>query len=100
MCGGLLEINQETSLKTDLRWERLNVRGEEKVRPFVLNILAGGWSFETQIWWELHPWVAGVYPVVDSAKNGFQSKRKGMTSLHARESCEGEGEFRDEKGDA
>ena len=34
-----------------------------KSRPSAVNILEGPRSFELQIWWEISPWVTGVYPV-------------------------------------
>ena len=32
------------------------------MRPCIVNIMAGATSYELQIWWELAPWIVGVYP--------------------------------------
>lgn len=61
-CGGFLEYDQETSLKADLRWAKLKIVKDGKERPSVLNILAGAQSYEVQLWWEIIPWVARVFP--------------------------------------
>ena len=42
---------------------RILVKLVGKSRPSVVNILEGPRSFEMQIWWEICPWVSGVYPV-------------------------------------
>ena len=47
----------------EVRWARLLIKVEGKSRPSVVNILEGSRSFELQIWWEIPPWVTGVYPV-------------------------------------
>ena len=41
-------------------------------RPSTVNILTGSRSYELQIWWELPPWVAGVYPSKMEAGAGMQ----------------------------
>ena len=33
------------------------------MRPCTVNILASARSYELQTWWELAPWIAGVYPL-------------------------------------
>ena len=34
----------------------------KKARPSIVNILAGAKSYTHQIWWEIQPWITGVYP--------------------------------------
>ena len=50
---------------------RMLIKVEGNSRPSVVNILEGPRSFELQIWWEISPWVIGVYPVSsrDEKKN-------------------------------
>ena len=37
------------------------MKAEGKERPNTVNILSGSRSYELQIWWELPPWVVGVF---------------------------------------
>ena len=49
-----------------MRWARILIKGEGNYRPSVVNILEGPRAYELQIWWEIVPWVTGVYPVSSS----------------------------------
>ena len=62
-CGGFVAVDKNTELKTEVKWARMLVRMVGKSRPSVVNILEGPRSFEMQIWWEVSPWVSGVYPI-------------------------------------
>ena len=62
-CGGFMAVDKNTELKTEVKWVRMLVRMVGKSRPSVVNILEGPRAFEMQIWWEVPPWVSGVYPV-------------------------------------
>ena len=46
------------------------------MRPSTVNILAGSRSYELQIWWELPPWVAEVYPSKMEVAEGLQKRRE------------------------
>ena len=60
--GGFLKVDKETTLITEISWVRILVMLNGMARPNTVNILASSRSYELQIWWELPPWVAGVYP--------------------------------------
>ena len=61
-CGEYLAIDEETACRTDvLLWASILVKAEGRERPSTVNILSGSRSYELQIWWELPPWVAGVF---------------------------------------
>ena len=60
-CDGFLKVDKETTLRTEVSRARILVRLKGMVRPNTVNILAGLRSYELQIWWELPPWVVGVY---------------------------------------
>ena len=62
-CGGFVAVDKNTEMKTEVKWARMLVKMVGKSRPSVVNILEGPRSFEMQIWWEVSPWVSGVYPV-------------------------------------
>ena len=62
-CGGFVAVDKNTETKTEMKWVRILVKLVGKSRPSVVNILEGPRSFEMQIWWEICPWVSGVYPV-------------------------------------
>ena len=49
-----------------MRWARILIKVEGNSRPSVVNILEGPRAYELQIWWEIVPWVTGVYPVSSS----------------------------------
>ena len=61
-CGGFVAIDKETSLMKNLFWARILVRMTSHGRPTTVNLLAGGRSYEIQIWWEIQPKVTEVYP--------------------------------------
>ena len=62
-CGGFVAVDKNTEMKTEMKWARMLVKMVGKSKPSVVNILEGPRSFEMQIWWEVCPWVSGVYPV-------------------------------------
>ena len=63
VCGGFVAVDKDTEMKTERKWARMLVKMVGKSRPGVINILEGPRSFEMQIWWEVCPWVSGVFPV-------------------------------------
>ena len=71
-CGGFLKVDKEIGLRTETSWARILVRLKEMARSSTVNILAGSRSYELQIWWELPPWVAEVYPSKMEAGAGMQ----------------------------
>ena len=62
-CGGFLAIDKITELRMEMKWARIFIKTTGLPRPSTVNILEGPRSFELQIWWEVPPWVADVYPV-------------------------------------
>ena len=62
-CGGFVTLDNNTEDKKEVKWARILIKVEGNSRPSVVNILEGPRSFELQIWWEIAPWVTGVYPV-------------------------------------
>ena len=75
-CGGFLKVDEETGLGSEISWVRILVRIRETVRPSTVNILAGSRSYELQIWWELSPWVAEVYPSKMEVEEGLQKRKE------------------------
>ena len=75
-CGGFLKVDEETGMGPEISWVRILVRLKEMVRPSTVNILAGSRSYELQIWWELPPWVADVYPSKMEKAEGLQKRRE------------------------
>ena len=75
-CGGFLKVDEETGLGSEISWVRILVRIREAVKPSTVNILAGSRSYELQIWWELSPWVAEVYPSKMEVEEGLQKWRE------------------------
>ena len=63
-------------LGSEISWVRILVRLKETLRPSTVNILAGSRSYELQIWWELPPWVAEVYPSKMEVAEGLQKRRE------------------------
>ena len=61
-CGGFVALDEETTLKTDLHWVRILVKTNSNVKPASVNLLAGARSYELQIWWEIRPTMAEVFP--------------------------------------
>ena len=62
-CGGFLAIDKITELRMEMKWARILIKTTGSPRPSTVNISEGPRSFELQIWWEVPPWVADVYPV-------------------------------------
>ena len=62
-CGGFLAIDKITELRMEMKWARILIKSTGSPRPSIVNILEGPRWFELQIWWEVPPWVADVYPV-------------------------------------
>lgn len=52
-----------------MRWARLKIEREGKGRSFVLNILAGGRSYEVPISLEIILWVVRIFLVEESFRN-------------------------------
>ena len=75
-CGGFLKVDEETGLGSEISWVRILVRIREEVKPSTVNILAGLRSYELQIWWELSPWVAEVYPSKMEVEEALQKRRE------------------------
>ena len=61
-CGGFLDVDRDTALRTKTMWARLLVKLEGMDRPSVINILEGSRCFELQVWWELPSWMTEVHP--------------------------------------
>ena len=75
-CGGFVAIDKETSLMKNLFWARILVRMKSHGRPTILNLLAGGRSYEIQIWWEIQPRVTEVYPCRFSRETELANPRE------------------------
>ena len=60
--GGFVALDKETALRTDLLWARILVKMNSTGKPSSVNLLAGARCYELQIWWEIQPRVAEVYP--------------------------------------
>ena len=63
-----MALDKVTTLRTEVKWARMLIKSVGKSRPSAVNILEGSRSFELQIWWEIPPWLANVYPVCSSAE--------------------------------
>ena len=75
-CEGYLATDEETRRRTEvLLWARILVKAEGRERPSTVNILSGSRSYELQIWWELPPWVARVFPS-KGADTGMQNQEE------------------------
>ena len=61
-CGGFVAVDEDTELKKEVKWARLLIKMSGEVRPSAANILEGPRTYELQIWWEILPWVTGVFP--------------------------------------
>ena len=75
-CGGFVALDKVTEMKMEVKWARMLIKSAGKSRPSAVNILEGPRSFELQIWWEIPPWVAVVYPVIPVLKQKIQRKKK------------------------
>ena len=62
-CGGFVTLDKNIEERKEVKWARILIKVEGNFRPSVVNILEGPRSYELQIWWEIAPWVTGVYPV-------------------------------------
>ena len=89
-CGGYLATDKETIRRTDvLLWARNLVQVEGRERQSTINILSGSRSYELQIWWELPPWVVGVFPS-KGVDTGMQNQEGDEWSLRiAQGACNG-----------
>ena len=80
-----------TERKKEMKWAKMLIKSEGKSRPSTVNILEGPRSYELQIWWEIPPWVTGVYTGVSRSAEKNQKeedevmacadKRVGLPSL-------------------
>ena len=61
-CGRFVAVDEDTELKKEVKWARLLIKMSGKERPSAVNILEGPRTYELQIWWEILPWVTGVFP--------------------------------------
>ena len=61
-CGGFVAMDEGTASKTELHWARILVKMKSNEKPASVNLLAGARSYELQIWWEIRPTVAEVFP--------------------------------------
>ena len=62
-CGGLIALDKEMVLKTELRWAHFLVRLGGRARPSMIHVEARTRIYELQIWLELPPWCSGVFPL-------------------------------------
>ena len=83
-CGGFVDEDKETVVKKEMKWARLLVKTEGKVRPSTVNILEGPRSYELQIWWEILPWVTGVYPAASRGAEKFPEEEDEVVARAAR----------------
>ena len=79
-----MDEDKETVLRKEMKWARLLVKTEGKARPSTVNILEGPRSYELQIWWEILPWVTGVYPVASRVAEKFQDEEDEVVARAAR----------------
>ena len=63
-----MALEKVTALRMAVKWARMLINSVGKSRPSVVNILEGSRLFELQIWWEILPWLADVYPVYSNAE--------------------------------
>ena len=88
-CGGFVALDEETALKTDLHWARILVKMNSIGKPSSVNLLARARSYELQIWWEIQPTVAKVFPRSSRtsgtpAKSGEEDDRKARANRRVR----------------
>ena len=81
-CGGFVAVDEDTELKKEAKWARLLIKMSGKVRPSAVNILEGPRTYELQIWWEILPWVTGVFPA-SSRFVGRNPKEEDEEGTHA-----------------
>ena len=84
-CGGFVALDEETTYKKDLQWAKIQVKKKNSTeKPSLVNLLAGARSYELQIWWEIQPTVAGVYPYGSRAHGVLvESREEDSKSTHA-----------------
>ena len=96
-CGGFVAEDKATEMKREMKWARMLMKSEGKARPSTVNILEGPRSYELQIWWEIPPWVTGVYPVASRVAEKFPKEEDEVAARAARRvgfpspSCNDEG---------
>ena len=80
-CGGFVAVDKVTETKKEVKWARLLIKSSGKARPSAVNILEGPRSYELHIWWEIPPWVIGVYLVSSRVvgKNPKEEDEEGGT---------------------
>ena len=69
------------------------------MRPCTINILVGARSYKLQIWWELAPWIAGVYPLKGddvAVKLNLREEDECLTSEAHSASCQEETSLNDD----
>lgn len=54
-CGSFLYMDEETRLRSHLRWARIVVRASLENIPSTVKIAMGGWTFEVPLWVEKGP---------------------------------------------
>ena len=97
-CGGFVAVDEFTEMKKEVKWARLLIKLFGKARPSASNILEGPRSYELQIWWEILPWVTGVYPVSSRLvrKNPKEEDEEGVRAAErvgrSRQSCNDAGQ--------
>ena len=103
-CGGFVAVDELTEMRKEVKWARLLIKLSGKARPSVVNILEGPRSYELQIWWEILPWVTGVYPVNSrlEGKNPKEEDEVGARAVErvgcSRQSCNNTGQKAQESG--
>ena len=103
-CGGFVDEDKKTVLKKEIKWARLLVKTEGNARPSTVNILEGLRSYELQIWWEILPWVTGVYPVASRVAEKFSEEEDEVVARTARRvslqspSCNDDGPWEQSSG--
>ena len=98
-CGRFVAEDKATEMKKEMKWARMLIKSEGKARPSTVNILEGPRSYELQIWWEIPPWVTGVYPAVSRVAEKFPREEDEVVARAARRvglpspSCNDEGQW-------
>ena len=81
-CGGFVAVDEDTESKKEVKGARLLIKMSGEVRPCAVNILEGPRTYEMQIWWEILPWVTGVFPA-SSRFVGKNPKEEGEEGARA-----------------
>ena len=96
-CGGFVAEDKVTEMKKEMKWTRMLIKSEGKAKLSTVNILEGPRSYELQIWWEIPPWVTGVYPVASRVAEKYPKEEDEVVARAARRvglpspSCNDEG---------